>query len=212
MKIKYHKQIVDMLYNEWDLGKRSSEAKGKTCAWIYWLEILNEAEKILIEKEDYKVIGVCGYSKQNSRKHIFRKNFYGILKNILINSPLIKNKKAIYKYNNDYDYLPKELENYFDGEITILIVDKLHRGKGIGKQLLTKIFEVACIDNMKNIQILSYESCNSKFYESLNCKKIYEKIIPCGEPDKCGNISSEKGFIYEKRFKQLDMDKFHIMH
>lgn len=200
MKIKYHKQIVNMLYNEWDLGKRSSGAKGKTCAWIYWFEILNQAEKIVIEIKDNKVVGVCGYSKWNSKKHIFRKKFYGILKNILIYSPLIKNKNAIYKYSNDYDYLPEELNNYFEGEITILIVDKSYRGKKLGKKILTEIFELASNDNMKNIQILTDESCNYKFYESLDCKKVYEKVIPNGEPDKCGNISYEKGFIYEKKF------------
>lgn len=203
MKIKYSKQIVNMLYNEWDLGKKSSNAKGKTCAWIYWFEILNEAEQIIIEKQDNKVVGVCGYSKWDSKKHIFRKKFYGVLKNILIHSPLIKNKKAIYKYNEDYNYLPKELENYFDGEITILIVDKSYRGRKIGEKLLTKIFELASKDNMKNIQILSDESCNYKFYERLNCKKVYEKVIPNREPDKCGNISSEKGFIYEKKFEEV---------
>lgn len=203
MKLKYHKQIVDMLYNEWDLGKKKSKAKGKTCAWIYWFEILNEAEQVIIEKENNKVIGVCGYSKWNSKKHFIRKKYYGILKNILIHSPLIKNKQAIYKYNNDYNYLPKELKNYFEGEITILIVDKSYRGKKIGKKLLTKIFELAKEDNLKNLQILSDESCNYKFYEKLGCKKLYEKIIPKGEPDKCGNISSEKGFIYEKVFKEV---------
>ncbi len=56
---------------------------------------------------------------------------------------------------------------------------------------------------MKNLQILSDESCNYKFYENLGCKKVYEKIIPNGEPSICGNISSEKGFIYEKVFKEV---------
>lgn len=96
-----------MLYNEWDLGKKSSEAKGKTCAWINWFEILNEAERLVVEKRDNKVVGVCGYSKWNSKKYIFRKKFYGLLKNVLIHSPLVKNKQAIYKYNDDYNYLPK---------------------------------------------------------------------------------------------------------
>ena len=63
MKIKYHKQIVDMLDDEWDLGKKRSNAIGKICAWIYWFEILTDVEKIIIEKQDNKVVGVCGYSK-----------------------------------------------------------------------------------------------------------------------------------------------------
>lgn len=198
MKIKHHKQIVDMLYNEWDLGKRSSNAKGKICAWIYWFEILNEAEKIIIEKVNDNVIGVCGYSKWNSKKHLIRKKYYGILKDILINSPLIKNKQAIHEYNTSYNYLPKELDGYFDGEITILIVDKPYRNKSIGTKLLTEIFKLAQEDNMKNIQILSDESCNYKFYENLGCKKVYEKVIPNKESNKYGDNSFEKGFIYEK--------------
>ena len=199
MKFKQHKQIVDILYKEWDLGKTASKAKGKTCAWIYWFEILSEAEELVTEKINNTIVGVCGYTRWNSKKHIIRKKIYGLLKWLLIHSPFIKNKKAIYKYDADYDYLPKELENYFDGEITILIVDKKYRGKKIGKKLLNKIFDMARVDNMKNIQILSDESCNYQFYEVLGCIKVYEKVIPNGEPDKCGNIINEKGFIYEKK-------------
>lgn len=189
--------------------QKSSKAKGKTCAWIYWFEILNEAEQIIIEKVNNKVIGVCGYTKWNSKKHIFRKKYYGILKNILIHSFLVKNKKAIYKYNNDYDYLPKELENYFDGEITILIVNKLYRGCKIGKKLLTRVFQLAKVDNMKNIQILTDEACNYKFYEMLNCKRVYETQINNGELDKCGNILFEKGFIYEKDLRITEQNIQH---
>lgn len=200
MRIKHHKQIVDMLYNEWDLSKTESKAKGKTCAWIYWFEILNDAEQIVIEKQNNNVIGICAYSKWKSKKHILRKWFYGLLKDILIYSPLVKNKEAIHKYNEGFDYLPKELEGYFDGEITILIVNKSYRGKKVGKKLLTKVFELASKDNMKNIQILSDESCDYKFYEKLNCKKIHEKIIPNREPGKLGNIPYEKAYIYERVF------------
>ena len=195
------KQSVNMLYDEWDLGKTPSHSKGKVCAWIYLFEILEETEKMVIEKDNGKVIGICGYAKWKSKKHIIRKNFFHILKILFIKSPKVKDKKAIYKYNKDYDYTPKELNNYFDGEISILIVDKNYRGKGIGKKMLSQIFEYAKNDHMKNIQILSDESCNFKFYESCGCNKIYEKIINNGEPDKCGNISSEIGYIYEKRFE-----------
>lgn len=204
MNLVEMKQAVDLLYDEWDLGKTPSHSKGKICAWIYLFEILEENEKMVIEKDNGKVIGICGYAKWNSKKHLFKKKFFHILKEILIYSPLVKDKKAMKKYSNDYDYTPKELENYFDGEISILILDKGYRGKGLGKKMLLEIFEYARNDNMRNVQILSDESCNFKFYEVCGCKKVYENVINNGEPNKCGNELSEMGYIYEKRFGGKD--------
>lgn len=68
MKINDLVQAVDLLYNEWDLGKKSSGAKGKICAWIYLMEILEETEKIVTYKIGNKLIGFCGYAKWNSKK------------------------------------------------------------------------------------------------------------------------------------------------
>ena len=171
------KQAVDKLYDEWDLGKTSSRSKGKVCAWIYLFTILEETEKMVIEKEDGKVIGICGYAKWNSKRHIVRKKFFHILKLILIWSPLVKDKKAIYEYSNNYDYTPEELANYFEGEISILILNSKYRGKGIGKKMLSLVFEYAKNDNMKNIQILTDESCNFKFYEACGCKRFMKRLL-----------------------------------
>lgn len=144
------------------------------------------------------------FKKTHNQKKVFH-----ILKTILIWSTLVKDKNAIYKYNNDYDYTPEELANYFDGEISILIINSNYRGKGIGKKMLSQVFEYAKNDNMKNIQILTDESCNFKFYEACGCNKVYEKVINNSEPDKCGNTSSEIGYIYEKRFGGKD-DEYHL--
>jgi ribosomal protein S18 acetylase RimI-like enzyme len=211
MNLKEMKQSVDMLYSEWDLGKKDSKAIGKTCAWIYLFEILEETEKMIIEKDNNKVIGICGYSKWNSNKNTFKKNIYKILKKVLINSPLVKNKEAIYKYNKDYEYTPSELKEYFDGEISILIVDKNYRSKKIGKKIINKIFELAKNDNMKNIQILTDESCNFEFYKSLGCIKVYEKVIPNSELDKVGNKKFEIGYIYEKKLKEDTINKSYTL-
>ena len=59
----------------------------------------------------------------------------------------------------------------------MLIVDQNYRGKNIGKELLLDTFELAKKDNMKNLQILTDESCNWKFYESCGCKKVYETML-----------------------------------
>lgn len=66
------KQSVDMFYDERDFGKTSSYSKGKVCALIYLFEILEETEKMVIEKENGKIIGICGYAKWNPKKHIIR--------------------------------------------------------------------------------------------------------------------------------------------
>jgi len=54
-------------------------------------------------------------------------------------------------------------------------------------------------DNMVNLQIVTDESCNYKFYENLGCKKIYETVIKNKESNKLGNAYQEKAFIYEKK-------------
>lgn len=192
------KQAVKLLANEWNLGKKESGATGNICAWIYLFTILEESEKIVTYKDGRKLVGFCGYSRNNSKKHLFKKKFYTIVKNKLYKNKNIKDLHALKQYENNYDYLPKELENYFDGEVSILLVDKNYRGKSIVKKLLLEVFNLAKKDNMKNLQILTDESCNFKFYENCGCKKIYETIVKNQEYGKLGNISSEKAFIYEK--------------
>ena len=52
---------------------------------------------------------------------------------------------------------------------------------------------------MRNLQILSDESCNYGVYETLGCKKVYETTIKNMEFGKLGDILTEKAFIYEKK-------------
>ena len=193
------KQAVKLLSKEWNLGKKEAEANNDICAWIYLLDILQESEKIIKYKEGNKLIGFCGYSKESSNKHKVSKEFYKIVKNRLYKSKSIKNLEALNEYENNYNYVPKELKNYFDGEVSILIVDKDYRGKKIGEKLLIEVFELAKKDNMKNLQIMTDESCNYKFYENLGCKKVYETIVENKEIGQIGNGYTEKAFIYEKK-------------
>ncbi len=193
------KQAVKLLHSEWDLGKRECGAKDDICAWIYLFDVLEESEKIIIYRDGKKLVGFCGYSKNNSKKYLIKKKIYHFIKTKLYKSKKIKDLESLKKYEANYNYLPKELEDYFDGEVSILIVDKNYRGKHIGKKLLLEVFELAKKDNMKNLQILTDESCNYKFYESCGCRKLYETVVKNYEYGRLGNISNEKAFIYEKR-------------
>lgn len=198
MKQQEMVQIVNLLYNEWDLGKEPAQAKGKICAWIYLMEILEESEYIILEKRDKKVIGLCGYAKWHSKKYRLKKFWYHLIKQILMLSPNIKDKKALKQYSQNYNYTPKKLQNHFDGEISILILDKAYRGEGIGKDMILKIFEEAKKDGIKKLQILTDESCNYQFYEKIGCKKVYQKSIQNQEIEKLSNEKEEMGYIYEK--------------
>ena len=199
MKLKDMKKAVKLLANEWDLGSKESATDKNLCAWIYLMQILEETEKFVYYRKNGKLIGFAGYSKNNSRKHLLKKKTYTFIKNKLYKSKKIKDLNALKKYESNYSYLPESLNNYFDGEISMLIIDRNYRGKGIGRKLLTEIFHLAKKDNMKNLQILTDESCNYKIYEKLGCTKVYETIVENKEYGKSGNILTEKAFIYEKK-------------
>lgn len=199
MKYNEMKQAVKLLSKEWNLGKKEAGADNDICAWIYLFDVLQESDRIIKYKDGNKLIGFCGYSKEYSNKHKLSKMFYGFVKNRLYKSKSIKNLKAFKEYENNYNYMPDELKNYFDGEVLILIVDEDYIGKKIGKKLLLDVFELAKKDNMKNIQILTDESCNYNFYESLGCKKVYETIVENKKIEQLGNGYTEKAFIYEKK-------------
>lgn len=199
MKYNEMKQAVKLLSKEWNLGKKEAGADNDICAWIYLFDVLQESERIIKYKDGNKLIGFCGYSKEYSNKHKLSKMFYGFVKNRLYKSKSIKNLKAFKEYENNYNYIPEKLKNHFDGEVSILIVDEDYRGKKIGKKLLLDVFELAKKDNMKNIQIVTDESCNYKFYESLGCNKVYETIVENKEIEQLGNGYTEKAFIYEKK-------------
>lgn len=168
MKYNEMKQAVKLLSKEWNLGKKEAWVDNDICAWIYLFDVLQESEKIIKYKDGSKLIGFCGYSKECSNKHKLSKKFYGFVKNRLYKSKSIKNLKAFKEYENNYNYIPEELKNHFDGEVSILI-------------------------------IVTDESCNYKFYESLGCKKVYETIVENKEIEQLGNGYTEKAFIYEKK-------------
>ena len=177
MKIKDMKQAVCLLEKEWDLGEKESGASRHLCAWIYLMEILEETEQFVYYRENGKLLGFAGYSNDKSKKHILRKKFYSFIKKQLYKSKEIKDIKALHEYENNYDYVPEELKNHFDGEVSMLIIDEKIRGKGIGKKLLLELFELAKKDKMKNLQILTDDSCSYYIYESLGCKKVYETVV-----------------------------------
>ena len=199
MKINDMIRAVKLLENEWDLGTLESGASRRLCAWIYLLEILEETEQFVYYRENGKLLGFAGYSKWNSKKHILKKKFYTFIKKQLYKSKEIKDVNALIEYEKNYYYVPDNMRDYFDGELSMLILDKSYRGRGIGKKILLDVFDLAKEDNMKNLQILTDESCSYGIYESVGCKKVYQTIIENKEYGKIGKVNKEIAFIFEKK-------------
>ena len=107
--------------------------------------------------------------------------------------------RALLKYDETYDYVPEELKNYFDGEVSILILDKKVREKGIGKKLLTDIFTLAKRDGLENLQIFTDVSCSYYIYEATGCKRVFETTIKSKEYSETRKVCEEKAYIYEKK-------------
>lgn len=198
MKYKDMKQAVALFEKEWNLGKKESGATSNICAWIYLMEVLEQTEQFVYYRENGKMLGFAGYSNKNSKKHKLRKRFYTFIKNRLYKSKNIKDLNALHEYEDNYDYLPDELKNKYDGEVSMIILDSSLRGKGIGKKLLSEVFELAKKDNINSLYILTDDSCSYYIYESLGCKKVYEVIVENKEYGKLGNISRESAYVYEK--------------
>lgn len=198
MKIKDMKQAVFLLSKEWNLGKKESGATNNICAWIYLMEILEETEKFVYYKENGKLLGFAGYSNNSSKKHILKKKIYTFIKKRLYKSKSIKDINALHEYNNNYNYMPENLKEKYGGEVSILILDSSLRGKGIGKKMLSNIFELAKKDNIKNLYIYTDDSCNYHIYENLGCNRVYETIVENKEDESLGNTLTEHAYIYEK--------------
>ncbi len=110
MLLKDIKAQVRMLMEEWNLGTFESGAPHELCAFIYLLEIIEETEKFVYYRENGKLLGFAGYSKNGSRKHLFRKKLAKFIREQLYKSKKIKDKDALLNYDETYDYVPKELK------------------------------------------------------------------------------------------------------
>ncbi len=198
MRLSEIRQAVTLLDNEWELGEVDTRTNGRVCAWLYLLEILAESEKIVVATVDKRVVGFAGYAKWNSENKKIRKKLYQICRSIILYSPLVKNREALVRYNDNYDYVPAKMAEALEGEVSILLVDEEFRGRGLGKRLLSEVFELARKDGMRNIQILTDESCNFHFYERMGCEKYYETEIENQEYGRLGKVSIEKAYVFVK--------------
>lgn len=186
------KSVVNLLLEEWDLGRKVSNAQGDICGWIYLFDILSYADEMWVAVENGEIIGVMGFESYPRPKRKMRKKFYHTLFEKSKKSPDIPNPNALETYYTAYDYCPDELKGQFDGELVIAIVKKSERGRHIGRAVFEHICERARLRGVTRMRIDTDDACNREFYERRGCKCVYETKIKGGE-----NFNAEHAFVYE---------------
>ena len=149
---------------------------------VYLYDCLAEKTFSMVAEKDGKMIGIIlGNAKKDYKK---QKAFINILKTIYYKG-LLATKSIIYKTNikqykgitNIYKQLMDQTNKNFDGVLTLFVVDKKYQGYGIGKQLLSYLFEYEKQNKTKSIYVYTDSKCNYKFYDSLGFNKLGEDIF-----------------------------------
>ncbi|AIY83130.1 acetyltransferase domain protein [Clostridium baratii str. Sullivan] len=148
----------------------------------YLQDCILESSFSKVAEKDNKVIGIIlGKANKDNTK---------LLKECspLINDPTelesimeIKENKSIIseflKIKDTYTEIIKGRKDDFQGCIQLFIVSKESRGLGIGKTLISHLFNYMRSMNVQSIYLYTDTRCNYKFYDSQNFKRLNEKEV-----------------------------------
>lgn len=193
-KVKDFLPLVRMLGQEWNLGKRQSQAPGNLCAWLYALDIAAVSTEMFTYKHENKTVGFVSYQAYQKPKKI-RQYIYQGLFQMLFKCPTIKKPEKLTEYYNAYDYIPDDMKKEHIGSLEIIIVDKNYRNLKIGAKLFEFIISQTRKMGLQKMLIQTDESCNVRFYEKAGCKKIKEAGV---YNEKGSSELNERAFLFEK--------------
>ncbi|MCR8745856.1 GNAT family N-acetyltransferase [Romboutsia lituseburensis] len=143
--------------------------------------ILDSTYSRVAVKND-KVIGII-LGKSDQDKNKIRK-FHNSLNFLTTGAKLMlssrKNKhslKEFSKIKDTYKEIIAGKEKDFQGCIQLFIVSQESRGLGVGKTLVSQLFNYMKNTNVNSLYLYTDTRCNYGFYDSQNFKRINEKNI-----------------------------------
>lgn len=199
MKLKDIKQAVRMLSDEWDLGRGVCNGRGDRYAMIYIMDVLSCSDRLVTCHVGDELIGFAGYQKFGSIGHNVSKGIYWMAKNVIKLTLGRKKIKALREYYNNYNYVPNEAMKQFDGELSILFVNKRYRHKGVAKDMMNYLLGLYRENEECKLCIMTDESCDYGFYDSIGCEKIYETEVTNYEKSRIGDRLTQNAYVYCKR-------------
>ncbi len=142
----------------------------------FWYSELLESTDCLAAYEDDKLVGVLLaeiYDKPKIFKSLNKKTYVKIFE--FFRDTSSDTSASLYVEKNEIMLNKLKETKRIDGEIRFLSCDPNCVGKGIGSKILNE-FEAR--NKNKNVTLFTDSTCNYKFYEYKNYKKIDEYNIP----------------------------------
>lgn len=148
----------------------------------YLQDCILESSFSKVAEKDNKVIGVIlGKANKDNTKLIEDINPLSTNPNELELIMEIKENKTIInellQIKDTYNEIIEGQKDDFQGCIQLFIVSKESRGLGIGKTLISHLFNYMKSMNVQSIYLYTDTRCNYKFYDSQNFKLLNEKEI-----------------------------------
>ncbi|MEG1285961.1 MAG: GNAT family N-acetyltransferase [Romboutsia sp.] len=132
--------------------------------------------------KDNKVIGIILGKSNNDKTHLRKMpniiSSISALPNLIFSSK--ENKRLVKEFSkvkDAYTEIIKGKEDSFDGCIQLFIVSEESRGLGVGKTLMSNLFDYMKSTHVYSIYLYTDTRCNYGFYDSQNFKRINEKEI-----------------------------------
>ena len=148
----------------------------------YLQDCILESSFSKVAEKDNKVIGIIlGKANEDNSKLIEDSSPLTTNTNEIQSIIEVKENKTVInellKIKNTYNEIIDGRKNDFQGCIQLFIVSKESRGLGIGKVLVTHLFNYMKSMNVQSIYLYTDTRCNYGFYDNQNFKRLNEKEI-----------------------------------
>lgn len=149
---------------------------------IYLQECIMASNYSQVAVCDGEIIGIILGSAKSDSRHLKKMHNYlsyarTMIKLLWTSGEDKQALKEFSKITTTYKELLKGKELQFDGCLQLFIVSKEAQGKGVGKQLLHRLFTYLKQMKVKSLYLYTNTRCNYGFYEHQQFKRLNSKSL-----------------------------------
>lgn len=190
MEKKDYPEIGEILNQAFGLFRYVSDERTlKAFRLQYVYSCLSEATYTCVAEQNGKVVGVImgkaekDYSLLAHLPYIIKTITYGF--KMMRYGKKCKNGIADYRNILEiYQDFSRKHKGEFDGVLTLFAVNEECRGLGVGKELLSRLFDYLQKQNVGRIYLYTDTTCSYEFYEHKGFERLEEKQLTVTREEK----------------------------